>query len=207
MIDLKKLKDVISSHGKEFETYCNLLLKWNKTYNLTSIRDRSEIFEKHFLDSITPLPFIPKSANMLDIGSGGGFPAMPLKICESSLQVTLLDSNRKKLNFCEALAISLGLKNVAYQHKRIEEYVATETKFDVIISRATFSISKLIQYGTHLLKDNNSIIITMKSLDHKEELSEASSLISENGLVLAKTERYDLPQSKSKHVLLIFSRS
>jgi 16S rRNA (guanine527-N7)-methyltransferase len=207
MIDLVKLKGLVSSHGKEFDAYCNLLLKWNKTYNLTAIKNKPEIFERHFLDSISPLPFIPKLSNLLDIGSGGGFPAIPLKICEPSLKITLLDSNRKKINFCESLCIELGLMDVSYQYKRIEEYIQPELKFDVIISRATFSVSKLIQSSALLLKNKDSLIIAMKGLNFSKELNEAAHIIKKRNIKLLNTEKYTLPSSKLSHALLIFTQS
>src|SRR3989338_4790193 len=95
-----------------FEKYLQLLLKWNKVYSLTTITDEKEIQIKHFEDSLSPLPFLSQNIRLLDIGTGPGFPGLPLKIERPDLEIALLDSVQKKISFCEAVIRELKLQKI-----------------------------------------------------------------------------------------------
>lgn len=159
MIDILLLEKVLEEHGAEFAKYCELLLKWNRAYNLTAITEPDEIWDKHFLDSLVPLPFLPENGTLLDVGSGAGFPGIPLKIARPSLSVTLLEATQKKCNFCEAVIRELGLKDIRVVHGRIPP-----EKYDAAISRATTSLKELLK------NYNSSKVIAMKGADVSNEL-------------------------------------
>lgn len=153
-----------------FDRYLQLLLKWTKTYNLTAITDPAEIKIKHFEDSLAPLPFLPNPCRLLDIGTGAGFPGIPLKIKRPDLEVVLLDSRRKKIAFCEAVIRELGLKGVQAVQCRAEDKKNQQKlgRFDVVISRATFSIADFLKIVRPYLKEGGRAI-AMKSRDWSEE--------------------------------------
>jgi 16S rRNA (guanine527-N7)-methyltransferase len=148
-IDLKKA-DQFAIHAVE-------LIKWNRKINLTSITDPLEIAVKHFVDSIVPAPIIPPGARMLDIGSGGGFPGIPIKILIPSLPVTLIDASRKKVNFLKHVVRNLNLENVDVRQVRAGDLVR-DRSYDVIISRALSSLEAFVSMALPLLAEGGSII-------------------------------------------------
>ena len=130
--------------------YLALLQKWNKTYNLTAIRDVDEMFIKHILDSLSVAPHID-SERLIDVGTGGGLPGIPLAILFPERQVDLLDSNSKKTRFLVQAKAELGLKNVEVIHHRVEAY-HPETLYDGVVSRAFASLDDMLNWTHHLLK-------------------------------------------------------
>lgn len=176
-----------------------LLLKWNKTYNLTAITDLKEIQIKHFEDSLSPLPFLKSCERILDIGTGGGFPGIPLKIERPELEVILLDSQRKKISFCEEVIRQLGLKKISAHQGRAEDpkMIKTLGLFNAVICRATFSIHDfLTMAGPYLKKEG--IAIAMKSEHWREEYKE------DPRWKLKKIFNYELQNAEGKRSLLIF---
>lgn len=174
------LNSLLELHRPQFEIYSGLLIKWNKAFNLTAIKTPQEIWKGHFSDSIIPLPYLPEEGHLLDIGTGAGFPGIPLKIVRPNLNITLIEATLKKCNFCEEVIRKLGLKNIKVIHRRIEDKNLPQElgEFDAIISRATFSLSKLIANALPYSK-NNSIIIAIKGADIAAELKEAQSKFSD----------------------------
>jgi 16S rRNA (guanine527-N7)-methyltransferase len=132
--------------------YVALLEKWNRTHNLTAIRDPAQMITHHLLDSLAVLPHLPAGAAVraLDVGSGGGLPGIPLAIARPDLRITLLDSNRKKTAFLEQAAIELPLANVVVAAARVEAY-APKAAFDVVISRAYSALATFVAQTRHLL--------------------------------------------------------
>tara|TARA_B110000879_G_C10981787_1_gene435689 strand:+ start:7 stop:627 length:621 start_codon:yes stop_codon:yes gene_type:complete len=150
----------------------DLLNKWNRAKNLTAITDYSEMISKHLLDSLAVVPFIKGNA-ILDVGTGAGFPGLPLAIYYPNKQFFLCDSNGKKTAFIlEAIRV-LGLKNVTLVNKRIEQY-APKQGFDCIVSRAFSALDDMIEKTKHL-RAENGIWLAMKGQLHDKELSEISS--------------------------------
>lgn len=198
-MELKTLEQLLTAHKDELAIYERLLLKWNKTYNLTSITDHKEIWEKHFLDSVAPLQYLIHKRSLLDIGTGGGFPGIPLKIVHPLLSVTLLEPTEKKCLFCEAVIRELGLKTINVVQGRAEDKNAIKELggFEVVISRATFEIGKLTELCKPYLKNERSIIVSMRGKDDKETAEPSS------GLKVIEVERYALPSSGSKRSLII----
>ena len=141
----------------QFALHAGELAKWTRITNLTSITDPREVAVKHFLDSIVPFPLIPPGARMLDIGSGGGFPGIPLKILIPSLSVTLIDAVRKKVSFMNHVIGLLHLTGIKARHLRVEEF-KQEPRFDVVVSRALFSLAELVSLAVPVLKDGGLIV-------------------------------------------------
>lgn len=131
--------------------YVEMLKKWNKTYNLTALRDESRIISHHLLDSLTLPPYLAGAQTMLDVGSGGGQPGIPTAVCRPDLQITLLDANTKKTAFLQQAAIELELNNVRVVSGRVE--AVNGLRADVITSRAFAELADFVNWTAHLLRD------------------------------------------------------
>ena len=161
----------ISISDKQNESliqYLELLIKWNKAYNLTAIRDPKEMFIKHLLDSLSIAPFI-KGSNILDVGTGPGLPGIPLAILFPEKNFVLLDSNGKKTRFLVQAKLSLGLSNIEVQNQRVEQLDAS-TKFDQIVSRAFTALDNMVSLCKHLLS-SNGMFLAMKGLIPEKEIA------------------------------------
>jgi 16S rRNA (guanine527-N7)-methyltransferase len=137
--------------------YLNLLIKWNKAFNLTAIRDPYEMVVKHLLDSLSAAPYFTDAGPILDVGTGAGLPGIPLAIVYPKVQVTLLDSNSKKTRFLNQVKMDLALHNVRVEHQRVELF-QPEQLFSVITSRAFASLSDMVQGCEHLLAPQGRIL-------------------------------------------------
>jgi 16S rRNA (guanine527-N7)-methyltransferase len=147
--------------------YLALLIKWNKAYNLTAVRDPDEMVSRHLLDSLSVVPFID-GERQLDVGSGGGMPGIPLAIMFPDMKVTLLDSNGKKTRFLTQVKLELKLDNLNVIHSRAEAY-QPEQPFTGIISRAFSSLEDFTQWTRHM-GDTNTRWLAMKGLHPADEL-------------------------------------
>lgn len=137
------------------------LLRWNRKTNLTAITDPTEVAVKHVLDSLAPLPIIPPGARLLDIGSGGGFPGLVLKIASPHLSITLVDSVRKKVSFLNHVIRTLGLKDIQACHSRVEalaEISPYSHGFDVIVCRALCALEAFVSMALPLLAPAGTLI-------------------------------------------------
>lgn len=143
-----------SAAQEKLLAYAALLYKWNKTFSLTAMREEEKAVSHHLLDSLAILPFVA-GGNLLDVGSGGGMPGIPLAIACPELQVTLLDSNSKKTAFLRQAAIELGLSNVAVHCGRVEQYDPA-IRFAAITSRAFAELADFVSLSGHLLADGGS---------------------------------------------------
>lgn len=153
---------------RKLKAYVALLAQWNKTYNLTAVRDPRQMIPLHIFDSLSVAPFI-EGDTCLDVGSGGGLPGIPLAIMQPDRQFTLLDTNGKKTRFMQQAVIELGLKNVNVAHTRVEKW-KNEYLFDTIVSRAFASIIDFINTSSlHLNK--NGQMLAMKGQHPTDELS------------------------------------
>jgi 16S rRNA (guanine527-N7)-methyltransferase len=157
-----------------FDLYRNELKKWNKVHNITSITDDDEIVIKHFLDSLLYLKAIPIDKPALcDVGSGGGFPGLPIAIVRPDFSVTLLEPARKKAAFLKQMRRLLGLKNVEIIACRAEEL--EESEFDVVVTRATFSIQDMLVKAGHLIR-KGGVLIMSKGPGYEEEIKQLPAL-------------------------------
>lgn len=151
-----------------FQKYLDLLLEWNEKFNLTAITKPEEVWTKHFLDSLTVLEALPKSAKkIIDIGSGAGFPGLPLAIVRPDLDITLLEATGKKVKFFGAVIKGLGLKNVRALHGRAEDKIGA-SQYDVVLARAVALLPVLWNYAYPLLKKGGALVAMKKQGGSKE---------------------------------------
>jgi len=219
-IGSKKWRNLIYEGAKDFDIQVDKrkiekfaihaleLMKWNQKTNLTAITDPFEVAVKHFLDSIIPMKIIPSNASLLDIGSGGGFPGIPLKICLPSLSVTLIDASRKKVSFLKHIIRMLELKNIDALHIRAEEFVNTphiDKTFNVVISRALSSMTNIALTALPFLKEEG-VIIAMRASVSDDDIQLLRSSLNKKHAELTEEDieafeigvkRYSLPYLKS----------
>lgn len=161
-----------------FEAYRETLLLWSSKMNLVSLQSELDLPVRHFIDSLTLLPYLPAGpGTLLDIGSGAGFPAIPVKIFRPDLHVTLLEASRKKCSFLKELIRRLGLREIAVLNCRLEELLQKDPlpSFDVIVSRATLKLPELLRRGLPLLKPGG-VLAAMKGPGLEEEAAALDSL-------------------------------
>ena len=162
----------------QFDIYKNELLQWNAKTNLISESSAQKIITRHFLDSLSALQFIHNpNARMVDVGCGAGFPGLPLKIALPTLELYLLETNRKKVSFLKHMIRLLNLSTTVVLHDRTENIITTDTwkgKFDVLISRAAFKLSELLPQGEYFLVRGGNLI-ALKGPNVEEELTQCTS--------------------------------
>jgi len=179
--------------------YHALLVKWNKAFNLTAVRDPFEMVTRHLTDSLSVLPYIDVE-RLIDVGSGPGLPGIPLAICRPELPITLLDSNIKKSRFQFQAKAELGLENVDVVHERVEKFIP-EQPFDGVISRAFASIQDMLHWTEHLCSDEG-IFLAMKGMYPVDELEKLPKQIK-----LHQNIRLNVPDTEGERHLLILGRS
>lgn len=182
---------------EQFFEYMELLIEWNEKMNLTAITDPEEIILKHFIDSITILKDIEDNSRVVDVGTGAGFPGIPLSIMNPTLKITLVDSLNKRLIFLQEVVNKLQLKNVEIIHARAEEFGQNKKYregFDVATSRAVANLSTLSEYLVPLVKVGGKVV-SMKAADAQEEINDARKAIEVLGGAIEKIDEFNLPQS------------
>ena len=193
---------------EQFFEYMNLLIEWNEKMNLTAIIEPEEIILKHFIDSITILKEIPDGSKLVDVGTGAGFPGIPLSIMNSTLKITLVDSLNKRLIFLQEVISKLQLQNVEIVHARAEEFGQNKKyreSFDIATSRAVANLSTLSEYLIPLVKLGGKTI-NMKAANAKEEINEAQKAIDTLGGTIEKVEEFSLPQSDIGRTVIIIKK-
>ena len=169
---------VTGDQARCFAVHARELTDWNRKINLTAITDPTETAVKHFLDSLAPARFIPDKASLLDVGTGAGFPGIPLKIVRPSLSLTLIDGTLKKINFVRHVIQSLELDRTAALHARAESLgrdPAFRGAFDVVICRALGPLPDFVRVAAPLLRENGRLI-AMKGRRAEEELEQLEKL-------------------------------
>lgn len=185
------------------------LLRWSRRVNLTSIRDHSEAIEKHLLDSLLLIPHLAGSGQIMDMGSGGGLPGIPLAIAEPSMQVMSIDSVGKKVNFQKHIKRSLQLDNFEVQQSRIEDLVDNDSergKYDLIVSRAFSSLDTYLQFAAPLVKPGGRIL-AMKGSGGREEIMAARQAIKQHGLSDPSIINYNLPFSHAARQIIVLQKN
>jgi len=167
--------------------YLALMQKWNKVHNLTAVRDADEMVTLHLLDSLVVLPYVD-AKNLLDVGSGAGLPGIPLALCLPDLQVTVIDSNSKKVSFMRQAKAELGIANLEVVGGRVED-IAPTRQFEIIISRAFSDLSLFISLTHHLLATDGKWL-AMKGVYPEAELAD---LLAKTGVVASKVEVLNVP--------------
>lgn len=182
---------------EQFFVYMNLLIEWNEKMNLTAITEPEEIVLKHFIDSVTILNKLDNYAKIVDVGTGAGFPGIPLSIMNPTLKITLVDSLNKRLVFLQEVVNKLNLKNIEIVHARAEEFGQNKKyreSFDFATSRAVANLSTLSEYLIPLVKVNGKVI-SMKAAEAQDEINDAKKAIEILGGKIEKIDEFNLPQS------------
>ena len=187
-----------------FSIHASELLTWNRKINLTAITNSRDIAIKHFVDSLAPAGCIPDGARLLDIGSGAGFPGIPLKILKPSIAVLLIDAVRKKINFLKHVLRILGLENIEARQIRTENLLkgtVQATSFDVIISRALSDLPPFVKSALPLLAKQGTIIAMKGKVDEKE--LDAVRADAPGDQYSLEVERYKLPSIPAPRSIVI----
>ncbi len=194
---------------KQFETYANLLDEWNNKINLTAITEPHEVALKHFVDSLYGIKFISSAKSIIDVGTGAGFPGLPIKIAVPEISLTLLDSLNKRLTFLTEVKKQLNLTDVTCIHSRAEDGGAKNSKlreyFDVAVSRAVANLSVLAEYCLPYVKPGG-VFLAYKGGEIEEELSQASNAIEILGGEITEVFKYTLPETDITHSIVVISK-
>lgn len=183
--------------SEQFKIFYNLLIEWNKVMNLTGITEYEEVVEKHFVDSLALIKAvdIQKIHNIIDIGTGAGFPGIPLKIVFPQLNVTLLDSLNKRIRFLNTVIENTGLKGIEAIHGRAEDYAKQpdyRENYDLCVSRAVANLATLSEYCIPYIRIGG-IFVSYKSEDVEQEVECSKNAISLLGGNIKETVRFQLP--------------
>ena len=187
--------------------YGELLVEKNKVMNLTAITEPHDVATLHFLDSVAMLTLADlKGKKMADIGTGAGFPGMPLRIVEPSLRLTLLDSLNKRIDFLKEVCADLGLNDVECIHGRAEEFAANHREdYDIVTSRAVANLQMLSELCLPLVKVGG-YFLSMKAVDSEEEVNAAKTAIKTLGGQIEKVVDYAIPGTDVQHRLIFIKK-
>ena len=207
-MDIEKIMNIDKEKADLFEEYKKILLEWNEKINLTAITDEKEIILKHFIDSASILKYINEGERVIDIGTGAGFPGIPLKIMNNSLNITLVDSLNKRVNFLNEVINKLNLNNICAIHARAEELGRDNNyreMYDVATSRAVANLSTLLEYLMPFIRVGGRCIC-MKGPNIDEELNNAKNAIKELGGEIEKIDNFYLPNSDNERNIIIIKK-
>lgn len=200
-IQLEHLKiDLNNKQNEQFKQYYELLIEWNKVMNLTGITDRDEVYEKHFIDSLAIVKAvdIEKIDSVIDIGTGAGFPGIPLKIAFPHLHIVLLDSLNKRINFLNEVIQTLQLDEITALHGRAEDFAKKDEyreKFDLSVSRAVANLSTLSEYCLPYIRVGG-IFVSYKSSTVDEEIEQAKNAVKILGGKIENNIKFQIPESE-----------
>lgn len=217
-MNIDNFKELMCSYGKQidiefndkqleqFYEYMNLLLEWNEKINLTAIVEPEDVILKHFIDSLTINKYIEKNKTIADVGTGAGFPGIPLKIYRPDLKVVLVDSLNKRINFLNDVIAKLDLEDISTVHSRIEDFGKDKKyreSFDYVTARAVANLTTLSEYLIPISKVNG-MCICMKGNEVEGEIRDSEKAINLLGGKIEKVDSFNLPGSDiSRNVIII----
>lgn len=195
---------------EQFDRYYELLIEWNRVMNLTGITDYEEVNLKHFTDSLTVVRIkeLKNVSSLIDVGTGAGFPGIPIKIAFPHIEVTLLDSLNKRIKFLNQVVEELGLNNVITLHGRAEDYARkTEyrEKFDLCVSRAVANLSTLSEYCLPFIK-KGGCFVSYKSAESDEEIKQSEKALDILGGKVKTVDKFMLPGSDMGRALVMIEK-
>ena len=194
----------------DFQKYKELLVEWNQKMNLTGIEDEKEVFIKHFLDSISAVTkgYIQNGMSLIDVGTGAGFPGLPLRICLPELKVTLLDSLNKRINFLQEVSSKLSIDDIEFIHGRAEDFGKNEDyreKYDIATARAVAGLPVLMEFCVPFIKVGG-YFVCLKGPNANLELEESKKAMEVLGVEYIEKIDVKLPESDLNHNILIFKK-
>ena len=202
--------DISKEQENRFFRYFELLIEWNNRINLTAITQKDDVIIKHFVDSLAVLKYTDLTGrSLIDIGTGAGFPGIPLKIMSPSCNVVLLDSLNKRINFLNEVISDLGLSDIRCIHARAEDAARNSglrERFDVAISRAVSGLNTLSEYCLPFV-NIDGLFISYKSGSIDEELKNGSDAIAKLGGVLDRVEKFGIPCSDLERSLIFINKT
>lgn len=195
---------------RQFDIYFHTLVEWNAKMNLTAITKQTDVYVKHFYDSISASFYydFTKEVHICDVGAGAGFPSIPLKICFPNIHVTIVDSLKKRIGFLNQLATNLDINNVAFYHDRAESFgqnLKFRETYDVVTARAVARMSVLSELCLSLTK-KNGVFIAMKAGQTSEELTNAEPAIERLGGKLNTIHTFTLPEEDSERSVIMIDK-
>lgn len=196
----------LAGEYQPFARYCQLLQEWNQRMNLTAITDDQGVAEKHFLDSLLPLTLweLPRGARLVDVGTGAGFPAVPIKLLRPDIQITLLDSLQKRLTFLEAVCCQLGIQ-AELLHARAEDAgrdPARRERYDVATSRAVAGMDLLAEYCLPLVRPGG-VLLALKGSGGAAEARAGAAMVERCGGTLRAVKKYALPSGDRRTLVVV----
>ncbi len=209
------LKDILMQNSideKTCDAFCKyflLLTQWNEKINLTAITDEDEVAVKHFLDSLNASKgIVQEGMSVIDVGTGAGFPGLPVKIANPGISLTLVDSLQKRIGFLNEVISTLGLTDVETVHSRAEELGVNKDyreKYDVCVSRAVANLTTLCELCLPFVKVGG-LFVSLKGPKAQEEVSEAQKAIKLLGGELVRIQSYDLSDTDLNHNIVIIKK-
>lgn len=201
---LEKYQDLILKNQVLFDIYYQELVSYNEKVNLTAITEKEDVFIKHFLDSILAVEYLPNNAKIVDVGTGAGFPSLPLKIVKPDVDLTMVDSLNKRITFLNLLTNKLNLKTKNI-HSRAEDFCKNNReKFDVAVARAVAKLNTLAEYLLPLVKVGG-LMIAYKGVDDAE-IEESDYAINVLGGKIKEIKHFTLPDNKGERNLIVIEK-
>lgn len=193
-----------------FKTYRELLAQWNQKMNLTGIDDEKGTYIKHFLDSLSAVTggYIKDEMSIIDVGTGAGFPGIPLKVCLENIKITLLDSLNKRINFLQEVCTQLNLENVEFIHGRAEDFGKNpeyREKYDIATARAVAGLPILMEFCVPFIK-KGGYFVCLKGPNANLELEESKKAMQTLGIEFVEKIDVKLPETDLNHNILVFKK-
>lgn len=208
MTDIKSMFSIITDKQFDlFETYFKELVSYNEKVNLTAITEKEDVYIKHFYDSCLGCEFVPTNAKVVDVGTGAGFPGVPIKIARDDIELTLVDSLNKRIVFLNELKQKLNIDYLTF-HARAEDFCSNASNresFDICVSRAVAKLNTLAEYCLPLVKIGGRFI-AYKSGEIEAELEESAKAINILGGQVEQIKKIDLPNNKGSRTLIIIKK-